>query len=231
MTDPVSIATGLCLVGLVAVLLLSVRRGNAPATANALVSLAVVGVPFALAAVASALGRDPTVGRALTAWLAVAGLLHSVGMLGPYDRIAWWDGLTHAVSAGLVAALLYAAALVAAGHAGVGESRPAAAVVTLALTALAGVFWELIEIVARDLGEATGLEPVLVHYGLRDTAVDLAVDLLAAAVVVGVDLRLFVSLVRPAPALTTGLLAGAAGVLAVGSLGLAATARHTTARG
>lgn len=231
MTDPLSIATGVCLVGLVAVLLLSVRRGNAPATANALVSLAVVGVPFALAAVASALGGDPTVGRALPAWLAVAGLLHSVGMLGPYDRIAWWDGLTHAVSAGLVAALLYAAALVAAGHAGVDESRPAAAALALALTALAGVFWELVEVVARDLGEATGLEPVLVHYGLKDTAVDLAVDLLAAAVVVEADLRLFVSLVRPAPALTTALLAGTAGALAVGSLALAVTARHTAARG
>ena len=231
MTDPLLIATAVCLVGLVAVLLLSIRRGNAPATANALVSLAVVGVPFALAAVALALGRNPTVGRALPAWLAVAGLLHSVGMLGPYDRIVWWDGFTHAVSAGLVAALLYAAALVAAGHAGIDESRPAAAIVTLALTALAGVFWEFIEIVARDLGEVTGLEPVLVHYGLRDTAVDLAVDLLAAAVVVGVDLRLFVHLVRPTPALTTALLAGTAGTLAVGSLALAVTAGHMTARG
>ncbi len=227
MTDLLSIVTAACLVGLVAVLLLGVRRGNAPATANTLVSLAVIAVPFALAAIASALGRDPTVGRVLPAWLAVAGLLHSVGMLGPYDRIAWWDGLTHAVSAGLVAALLYAAALVAAGHAGIAESRPAAAAVTLAITALAGIFWELIEIVARDLGEATGLEPVLVHYGPRDTAIDLGVDMLAAAVVVGIDLRLFVHLARPVPELTTVLLVGSAGALAVGSLALAVVTRVT----
>lgn len=144
MIDPFSIVTAACLLGLVAVLLLSARWGNAPATANTLASLAVVAVPFALA-----------------------------------------------------------------------------------LTALAGVFWELIEIVARDLGEATGLEPVLVHYGLRDTAIDLAVDMLAAVVVVGIDLRLFVHLARPAPELTTVLLVGSAGALAVGSLALAVMTRVT----
>ena len=68
---------------------------------------------------------------------------------------------------------------------------------------------------------------MLVHYGLRDTAVDLGVDLLAVAVVVGIDLRLFVHLGRPAPELTTALLAASAGALVVGSLALAAVASVT----
>lgn len=226
MTDPFAVVTIVSLAGLCVVLGVSVRQRNAPAVVNTLVSLAVVALPFAIASAASALDRAVAFGSVLPAWLAVAGLLHSFGMVGPYDRIAWWDSLTHTVSAALVAALLYAAVLVSTAQAGVADSRPAVGAITVALTLLAGGFWELIELVARELGEATGLEPVLVHYGRRDTIEDLGFDVLGAALVVVFDVQQFVALAASAPALTTQILLGTVGVLAVGSVGLAALARR-----
>jgi len=162
-------------------LVVGVRRGNVAAAVNALVAFAVSVVPFVLYLTAG-LVLAPT----LSLWLAVAGLLHAVGMLGPYDSVPWWDTVTHFVSASFVAALCYAGVLVAV------ATGWLAAAATLLLTLALGLWWELLELVARELGEQFDVEPVLVHYGWRDTLADLAVDVLGAVVVVAVDLRVFV---------------------------------------
>lgn len=190
MTDPVTAAVLLCQVAVLATLVEALRRGNAAAAINALAAVVVVMLPT-LAGVVFDVDSGPYLGL----WLGVALLLHVSGMLGPYETVWWWDHLTHGLSGALVAALLYAGLLVAArGVEGpaVGPGTVAAATVIGVL--VIGVAWELLELVARDVGERLDVEPVLVHYGVRDTSLDLAFDLLGALVVVLLDLQVFVPL-------------------------------------
>jgi hypothetical protein len=150
-------------------------------------------------------------------------------MLGPYESTDWWDHVTHTVSAGLVAALAYAAltavargpAGVGVGPVGVGLGPVGVAGATVAFVMVVGVFWELVELFARHLGEQYGIEPVLVHYGRRDTALDLLFDLVGALAVVTLDVRWFVPIAERHPrAAATALFAtGVAAV--VGSVLLA----------
>ena len=199
---PVTALVALLQVGILAVLAVAVRQGNTAAAVNALAAFALAVLPTALAW----LGAVVLSGPALPLWLAAAGLLHSVGMLGPYDSVWWWDHLTHTLSAALVAALVYAAALVALPAVGLGADPATVAAVTVALTLGAGVFWELVEILARALGERYDVEPVLVHYGWRDTAVDLVFDVVGAALVVALDVRAFLGLAERFPGASRALL-------------------------
>ena len=130
-------------------------------------------------------------------------------MLGPYDTVARWDHLTHAVSAGFVAAVVYGGALVALGPG-------AAAAATVLATLAVGIVWELLELVARAAGERLDVPPVLVVYGWRDTLVDLGVDGLAAVAVVLLDVRLFVGAFERLADPRGWLVAGGAAVVALG---------------
>ncbi|MEF8780693.1 MAG: hypothetical protein V5A46_08450 [Haloferacaceae archaeon] len=210
--------------GIAAVLLTALRRRNAAAATNAFVSLSLsvlplfleYGSPFLLS------GRL-IVPPALPFWIAGAGFLHSVGMLGPYNDVWWWDHLTHAVSAALVAALAYAGLLVAAEVPGaVGGSRGTVALLTVGYTMAAGVLWELIELVARQVGERYDVEPVLIHYGWRDTALDLVFDMVGALSVILLDVRIFVPLAEQFPVAAQELVLTAGATLLVGSLLLSA---------
>lgn len=208
-----------CLAGIAAIFYFAVRRGNAPAVVNAGASFLLVFVPVLVDVLASRfygvrVGLPPE----LPLWVAVVGLLHSYGMLGPYDEIVWWDHLTHTLSAALVAALLYAGVTVALqyapGAAGGGLIRAAVVLLTL----LAGVFWELIELLARDFGRKFDHPPVLEHYGRRDTVLDLFFDVTGAVVVLAADLQLFVPAARASPETTVAALVVFLGGLVVGSL-------------
>jgi len=218
-----AVAVGL-LAGIVATLAVAVRRGNVSAAVNALVSLGAALLPTA-AALWLPVWQGVTLptGAPLTAWLAAAGFLHSLGMLGLYESLWWWDHLTHLVSGALVAALCYAG-LVALGQSpdAVDLSGPTIVGLTITLTMLAGVFWELVELVARDVGERLDVEPVLVHYGWRDTAYDLGFDLAGALLVVAVDLRAFVPIAAESTSATRTVLLAAGGALLVGSAAMAA---------
>lgn len=206
--------------GIVATLFEGVRRRDVAATVNSVASLAVVLVPllveFGLYSVG---GRIDTIGPVLPLWIAAAGFLHSLGMLGLYDTIRWWDSLTHTVSAALVAALVYAG-LVAVVHRSpaLDLSPVAVAGVTVLFTFWVGVTWELVELVAREIGERFDVKPVLVHYGWRDTVFDLGFDLVGALLVVLVDLRVFVPVAEKLPGVSRTILVGSASVTAVGSL-------------
>lgn len=183
--------------GIVAALIEGYRRREGAVVVNAAtaLSIAVVVTWFG-----SALAAERIAGAwaLLSLWVSVAGFLHCLGMLGWYETVGWWDHLTHTASATLVAALLYAG-LAATG------SFPALAVVTVGSTLLVGVAWELVELLARRLGERFGNEPVLVYYGRRDTALDLAFDAVGAVLVVLFDLRVFVPLVERAPEVVDAL--------------------------
>lgn len=199
-----NVATG-AVIALVAATVLvlaeAVRRGNGAAVVNAVASLAVT----VLAVVVASFQFEGTwfVVPELAVWAAAAGLLHSIGMLGPYDSVWWWDNLSHTVSAALLAALVYAGVLVT-----VGESWAplVVAAATVGYTFAAGVVWELLELAARAAGERYDIDPVLVHYGWRDTALDLVFDVVGAVAVVALDVQWFVPLVEDAPATTRLLL-------------------------
>lgn len=217
---------------LVLALFVAVRRRNVAAAVNALVALAAALLPLPLATGLRLSGGSVVLAPELPLWVAAAGLLHSLGMLGLYESVWWWDHLTHTVSATLVAALLYAGVIVTAGTRAIPALSPAAvAAVTVGYTFAVGVFWELIELVARAVGERYDIEPVLVHYGWRDTAYDIGFDLTGAVLVVALDVRLFVELAARFPELTRTLLVWTGGVVAGGSMLMALTFGVGAARG
>ncbi|WP_135535933.1 hypothetical protein [Halostella pelagica] len=214
--------------GIVVILLEAIRRRNAAAVVNALVSFGATLLPAVVEFVVQFLvTQKVSFGPELPLWIAAAGCLHSFGMLGPYDSIPWWDSLTHTVSAALIAALLYDSLIVVAGSGG-GFGLPFGliAVLTVLFTFAGGVFWELIELVARDIGDRYNVEPVLVHYGWRDTAIDLVFDILGALLVVALDVRVFVPVAEQFPRVTRSLVLGSGVVIAVGSVLMALTVSY-----
>lgn len=117
----------------------------------------------------------------MTLWLTLAVFLHTLGMTGLYREVWWWDHVTHTLSATVVAAAGYAAisALDDYSDAVLFTDR-FLVVFTVLFTVGLGVFWEVLEFVARELADAIGAEPVLVQYGLGDTVVDLVFDMVGA---------------------------------------------------
>ncbi len=211
--------TLLCLGGIVSVLYIAFRQRNIPALVNALVSASLVLLSFLFDSIARRIyGIDPGLSPELSFWIAVAGVAHSYGMLGPYDDIWWWDHLTHTVSAALIAALVHAAVLVSFDHLGIVVGAGPIWAVVVSLTLLAGVFWELVELLARDFGRQFDVPPVLDHYGRRDTIVDLFFDVVGALFVLLFDVRIFVPMAETVPDATVTVLVWGLGLLVVGSL-------------
>lgn len=203
--------------GLVLAVLEGLRRRNVPAVVNGLVALGVALLPAGLQAVS-----DVPIGPELPLWIAVAGLVHAVGMLGLYDTLWWWDHLAHAVSAALVTALTYAAVLSVAETIPFGPLGPSGVVlVTIWLVLAVAVGWELLEVLARHVAERYEMGPLLVIYGPYDSLFDLAFNLVGAGLVLFMDLRLFVPLFEPYPGGTAWLVLGV-GVVAVVGDGLLA---------
>jgi hypothetical protein len=201
------------------------RRRNAPAVVNASLSFLVAVLPLLVELVAgSSLGWSAESEVVLTLWIAAAGLLHSVGMLGLYESVDWWDHLTHTFSAALLAALVYAGMIVVAGQGGLPPVDWVGAV-TVLFVLLAGVWWELVELFARDIGQRYGIEPVLVYYGVLDTALDLVFDLVGVLLIVLLDVRVFVPIAAGTPQATELLLFGVTGFLSVSTLLLAVLVR------
>lgn len=193
------------------------RRRNVPAIVNGLLALGVALLPAAIRlGLGGAPGTDLTYDPALPLWLAVAGVIHTVGMLGLYDSVWWWDHLAHTVSAALVTALVYAAVLVPASAGVIGPLTPiATAGVTLILLLLFAVLWELVEELARHAAEEYDVGPILVVYGPYDAAFDLVFNVVGAGLVLMLDLRVFVPMFEPYPRTTAQLLLGASGITLV----------------
>lgn len=168
--------------GILTAFAVGLRRRDSGAIANALLSLVGTAVPVAI---------ERQYGVEFRPWQRVyvetAMFTHAVGMLGLYDGTEWWDHLTHTHSATLTGGLVHAIArrrghdphlLVALGVAG------------------GGVIWELVEYLVHTVANRLGVEPILVHYGKRDTLLDLAFDALGAVLVLAFGDRLLGNLVR-----------------------------------
>jgi hypothetical protein len=220
--DPTSLATFSLRIGVFGLLVVAVRRGNTAAAINAFAALVLALAPSIVEVVLEPTPpRSSPFGPVLPVWLGVAGFLHSLGMLGPYDSRWWWDHLTHTVSAALVGALVYAGVVVTLPDT-VGTGRSAGVIAAVVgFTFAIGVFWELVELVARELGELYDIEPVLVHYGWDDTAADLVFDVVGAVLVLAFDLRVFVPVVERFPGVAGAALVGSVWVVVVGSVAMA----------
>ena len=151
---------------------------NGSLVVNGLMGLAVTVLP-------GVLERDYeiTIGPWLTFLITLATLLHTVGMVGPYETVWWWDNLTHTFSASLVAVLGYATTRAVDEHVEEIYLPPDFMYVFIVLFTLAlGVFWELLEFLARGIAGLSGQDAVLVQYGLADSVIDLIFDAVGAVI-------------------------------------------------
>lgn len=123
---------------------------------------------------------DPWLGL----WITTAVFLHTLGSSGLYDAVGWWDHLTHATSATLIAGVGYTAVRALDIHHDeiAIPGRFAFAYIIVVVLAF-GVLWELFEFgldVAADVTETT---MPLAQHGLDDTVRDLIFNSLGAIVV------------------------------------------------
>lgn len=172
-------ATRLLQVAIGVVLVTGVTLQNLGVVVNALLSLGVTFLPPVLA-------RDWEVrlDTRLTLYIAVAVFLHSLGMLGFYESVWWYDHLTHTLSATVVAGVGYATARAFDEHSdAVYFPRGFLALYVLLFTLALGVFWEVLEFGARLLASAAGMEPILFQYGIGDTLLDLVFNTAGAVLV------------------------------------------------
>jgi len=166
----------LVLVGLVAYGLVA---GQPKAIVNGSVGLAVTFLP-ALLERNYALPLDPWLGL----WITTAVFLHTLGSAGLYGQIGWWDHLTHALSATLVAGVGYTAARAIDLHSDEISIPHRFAFVYIVVVVLSfGVVWELFEFGLDIVADETGLTMPLAQHGLDDTVMDLTYNSLGALLV------------------------------------------------
>lgn len=141
---------------------------------------------LALTVVPAVLRRDYRIelDAGVTLWITLALFFHTLGMLGFYADVWWYDHVTHTLSATIVAAGGYVIAR-AADEASDDIYLPPRFmfVFVLLFTLGLGVLWEVLEFAARAGAGVLGLDPVLVQYGLEDTLFDLLFDTFGAVLV------------------------------------------------
>lgn len=146
---------------------------------NGVFALAVTAVP-ALLRREYGYAMDP----GLVLWITVAVLLNAVGLLGLYSRYQWYDEITHAISATIVAGIGYAAFRALEEHSDeidVPAAFRSAFVVVFVLAA--AVVWELLEFASELLAERVGGLAPLTVYGIDDIVTDMVFNVVGAVVV------------------------------------------------
>jgi hypothetical protein len=120
----------------------------------------------------------------LIAFITGTLLLHTLGMVGLYNGVWWFDHLTHTLSASIVAGVSYAIVRAVEEYSEAVTLTPGFLFVfTLIVTLALGVLWEILEFSMRHLAQSTDLTPVLIQYGLSDTLGDLLFNLIGALLI------------------------------------------------
>ncbi len=120
----------------------------------------------------------------LALWITAAVFLHSLGSAALYSQIPWWDHLTHAMSASLIAGAGYTTARAIDLHSEEIEIPRRFAFVYILVVVLAfGVIWELFEYGLDLIAASTGVTMPLAQHGLDDTVRDLMFNSVGALVV------------------------------------------------
>jgi hypothetical protein len=166
-------------VALVALVLGAAYWGRSDVVAHGLGSLVVTGIP-------AYVRRDTSVGLnpALSLLVALAALIHTVGIVGPYVNVPMYDSFAHAVSASAVALVAYAAVRSLDVHAKDVVIPEEFLVATVVVVAVAfGVVWETIEFGTNTVLGLLGIPPQLLIHGVGDIALDIVFDAVGALVV------------------------------------------------
>ena len=173
-------------VGLVGIFFVGLYQGSTTIVVNAGVGLVVTQLP-------PILERDYHIPMdpALTLWITSAVFLHAFGVLGLpgsetnlYGSVPWWDHVTHALSASVVAGVGYAAARALDAHSDDIVLPPRFMFAFILLFVLAfGVVWEVIEFGLGELARLQGNTALLTQHGLDDSMLDLVFDTVGAIIV------------------------------------------------
>lgn len=173
-------------VGLVGIFFIGIDRGNLGIVVNAGVALLVAQLP-------PILKRDYEIplDPGLTLWITAAVFLHALGTLGIpgsslsfYASVWWYDHVTHALSASIVAAAGYATIRAIDVHDDRIVLPPRFTFVFVLLFTVAfGVLWEVLEFAIAEVALLVGGTSVLTQYGLEDTMLDLVFDVMGGLVV------------------------------------------------
>lgn len=156
-------------VGLVALMGYGVVSGRLDVAVNATGSLAVTFLPVFLRREA---GVRMDVGLVL--WLTVATSSHAAGILGPYHDVWWYDHVTHALSASIVAGVAYAAVdALDRSRDDIHLPEPYRSVVLFAFVLATAVLWEVMEFAVTQLSMAFGASSMLVIFGPKDIIGDI----------------------------------------------------------
>ncbi|TQQ83104.1 hypothetical protein EGH24_03580 [Halonotius terrestris] len=123
---------------------------------------------------------DPWLGL----WITLAVFLHTLGSAGLYATVGWWDSITHALSATLIAAIGYTFARAVDLHNEEVQipTRFAFGFILIVVMAF-GVVWELFEFGLDILADETGVSMPLAQFGIDDTIKDMLFNTLGAIIV------------------------------------------------
>jgi len=164
---------------LLGIVVYGVAVGQPKAITNGSMGLLVTFVPAVLERNYD-LPLDPWLGL----WITLAVFLHTLGSAGLYNAIGWWDHLTHALSASLIAGVGYTFARAVDLHNDEIEipTRFAFAFILIVVMAF-GVVWELFEFGLDIAADVTGTTMPLAQFGLDDTVRDMLFNTLGAIIV------------------------------------------------
>jgi hypothetical protein len=123
---------------------------------------------------------DPWLG----VWITSAVFLHTLGSAWFYAQIEWWDHLTHALSASLIAGAGYTTLRAIDLHSDEIDIPSRFAFVFIFVVVLSfGVVWELFEFGLDIVSDETGISMPLAQFGLDDTVPDLMYNSVGALIV------------------------------------------------
>lgn len=179
-------ATRLMELVLVGVFFVGVYELDPGVTVNAGLALLVTQLPPVLER-----EYDIPMDPALTLWITAAVFIHAIGVvglpgsrLGFYTTLWWYDHLTHALSASVVAAAGYVTVRAIDRHSDDIYLPPAFTFVFILLITIAfGVLWEVIEFTVGQVSAAFGSVRGFSQHGLGDTMLDLVFDTIGAVIV------------------------------------------------
>lgn len=120
----------------------------------------------------------------LSLWVTAAVFFHTLGSAGFYGYFGWWDHLTHALSASLVAGIGYITVRAIDLH--TEEIHLPGRVMfgyILIFVLAVGAVWELFEYGLDRFAEVTDVMPPLSQFGLEDTVMDLIFNAIGAVIV------------------------------------------------
>jgi hypothetical protein len=149
------------------------------AISNGIIALVITFVP-ALMERNYDIPLDPWLGL----WITLAVFLHTMGSAVLYAQVGWWDHLTHAMSASLVAGVGYTFARAVDLHSDeVHLPKQFFFIYVLVVVLAFGVIWELFEFGLDAAADATGITMPLAQHGLDDTVRDLMFNSVGALLV------------------------------------------------